>query len=240
MSTILKVKDLRVAFGSEAVLENLSFEVEKGEVLAVIGPNGAGKTVLFRTLLGILPHEGRMEWMPNVKIGYVPQKLSVSRDLPMTVLDFLNLKNTSKAEAYEALEAVGLKRGEGADRHHFERHILNARLGELSGGQMQRVMIAYALMDHPDVLLFDEPTTGIDIGGEETIYNLLGKLHREHSLTIILITHDFNIVYRHAEKVLCINKEKVCFGSPKEALDPKILEKLYGAQVGIYPHEHGH
>lgn len=230
MQSILKVKDLRVAFGSETVIEHLSFEVEKGEVLAVIGPNGAGKTVLFRTLLGILPHEGLVEWLPNIKIGYVPQKLFVAKDLPMTVLDFLRLKSAPEAEINEALEAVGLQ----------PEKVIRVRLGELSGGQMQRVMIAYALINHPDVLLFDEPTTGVDIGGEETIYNVLGKLHREHGLTIVLITHDFNIVYRYAEKVLCLNKEKVCFGAPKEALDPKILEKLYGSQVAIYPHEHTH
>ncbi|MDO8466837.1 MAG: metal ABC transporter ATP-binding protein [bacterium] len=240
MPAILKVQDLRVVFGGEPVISNLSLEVTKGEVVAVIGPNGAGKTVFFRALLGILPYEGKIDWMPNVKVGYVPQKLSIDRDLPMSVLDFLRLKGASEAEIYEALESVGMRRGESADQHHFRRHVLGARIGELSGGQFQRVMIAYALMNHPDVLLFDEPTTGIDIGGEETIYNLLGKLHREHGLTIILITHDFNIVYRYAEKVLCLNKEKVCFGSPKEALNPKILEELYGSQIGIYPHEHQH
>ncbi len=240
MQPILKVKDLRVAFGSETVLDKLSLEVNKGEAVAVIGPNGAGKTVLFRALLGILPHEGTVEWMAGAKIGYVPQKLSVARDLPMTVLDFLRLKGASEAEIYEALDSVGLRTGDAANQHHFRHHVLGTRIGELSGGQFQRVMIAYALMNHPDVLLFDEPTTGIDIGGEETIYNLLGQLHREHNLTVILITHDFNVVYRYAEKVLCLNKEKVCFGVPKEALDPKILEKLYGSQVGIYPHEHKH
>lgn len=229
MPTILKVQDLRVALGGEAVIDSLSLEVNKGDVVAVIGPNGAGKTVLFRSLLGILPHEGTIEWMANIKIGYVPQKLAIARDLPMTVLDFLKLKGAHKGEISEALQSVGL-----------DSKVFGARIGELSGGQFQRVMIAYALIDHPDVLLFDEPTTGIDIGGEETIYNLLGKLHREQGLTIILITHDFNIVYRYAEKVLCLNKEKVCFGSPKEALNPKILEELYGSQVGIYPHEHKH
>ncbi|MDP1719170.1 MAG: metal ABC transporter ATP-binding protein [bacterium] len=238
MPPVLKVQDLRVAFGSDVVLNNVSFEVEKGEVLAIIGPNGAGKTVLFRALLGLLSYEGNIEWMKSAKIGYVPQKFFVAKDLPMTVLDFLCLKDASEAEMYEALGSVGLKGSEGSDKHHFEHHILNSRLGDLSGGQMQRVMIAYALMNHPDVLLFDEPTTGVDISGEETIYNLLGKLHREHGLTIILITHDFSTIYRYAEKVLCLNKEKVCFGAPKEALDPKVLEKLYGAQVGVYPHTH--
>ena len=110
----------------------------------------------------------------------------------------------------------------------------------MSGGQFQRVMIAYALINHPDVLLFDEPTTGIDLGGEETIYALLEKLHKDHKLTIILITHDLNVVYRYASKALCLNREKVHFGSPKEILSSQVLEDLYGAKVGLYTHDHQH
>lgn len=239
MSTILNVQNLRVAFGRDSVLENLSFELQKGEVLAVLGPNGAGKTVLFRALLGLIPYEGTIEWLKNIKIGYVPQKLSVARDLPLSVLDFLRLKECSENEIYEALRSVGFLRGEYADGHHSH-HLLRARLGELSGGQLQRVMIAYALINHPDVLLFDEPTTGIDLGGEETIYALLEKLHKDHQLTILLITHDLNVVFRYAGKALCLNKEKAHFGSPKEILSPRILEDLYGAKVGLYTHDHQH
>ena len=239
MSTILNVQNLRVAFGHNVALENLSFELQKGEILAVLGPNGAGKTVLFRALLGLLPREGEVSWMPNVKIGYVPQKLSIAKDLPVSVLDFLRFKHSSEHEVFEALRSVGFL-GSEHDEHHWRHHFLDARLGTLSGGQLQKVLIAYALIDHPDVLLFDEPTAGVDIGGEETIYSLLGKLHREHNLTILLITHDLNIVDRHAEKVLCLNREKICFGAPKEVITPQVLEKLYGSQVNIYPNDHKH
>src|SRR3989344_9563279 len=239
MSTILKVQSLGVAFGTYSVISDLSFELQKGEVLAVIGPNGAGKTVLFRALLGLLPYSGEVSWMKNVKIGYVPQKLSIGKDLPVSVLDFLRFKKGSEAEIYEALKSVGFL-GTEHDEHHWREHLLNARLGELSGGQLQRVLIAYALIDHPDVLLFDEPTAGVDIGGEETIYSLIEKLHAKTGLTILLITHDLNIIYRYAGKVLCLNKSKICYGSPREALDAKVLEELYGAKVNIYPHEHQH
>ncbi|MEK7641082.1 MAG: metal ABC transporter ATP-binding protein [Patescibacteria group bacterium] len=238
MSTILKVQDLRVVFGSQVILKNLSFEVNQGEVLAVLGPNGAGKTVLFRALLGLVPIEGVVEWLKNIKIGYVPQKLAVSRDLPLSVLDFLKLKESSVAEIDEALRSVGFIKNDSD--HQARQNLLNARVGELSGGQFQRVMIAYALINHPDVLLFDEPTTGIDLGGEETIYALLEKLHKDHKLTIILITHDLNVVYRYASKALCLNREKVHFGSPKEILSSQVLEDLYGAKVGLYTHDHQH
>ncbi|MBI2024936.1 MAG: metal ABC transporter ATP-binding protein [Candidatus Harrisonbacteria bacterium] len=230
---ILSVKNLNVRFDSKSIIENLSFDIQKGEVMAIIGPNGAGKTVLFRALLGLIPSDGRIEWPKNIKIGYVPQKLAVDEDLPLSVMEFLRFKGASDEEIYEALEAVGFLKG-----HDF----LRSRLGNVSGGEFQRIMIAYALINHPDILLFDEPTAGVDIGGEETIYSLLERLHQKENLTILLITHDLNIIYRYAKKALCLNREKVCFGVPKEVLSPEILEKLYGAKIGVYEHngEHTH
>lgn len=225
--SLLQVKNLSVRFGNLAVLENLSFDVEKGDVLAIVGPNGAGKTVLFRALLGLIPYQGEIVWPKHVKIGYVPQKLAVEKDLPLTVMEFFRFSGASKNEIYESMDSVGL--------HH---HLLNSRLGQLSGGEFQRVLIAYALINHPDILLFDEPTAGVDLGGEETIYSLLAKLHRQIGISILLITHDLNVIYRYAEKVLCLNKERVCYGSPKETLTPKTLEELYGSQIGLYKHHH--
>ena len=230
---MLSVKNLSVRFDGQTILDNLSFDVKKGDFVAVLGPNGAGKTVLFRSVLGLIPFEGSVKWQKNVKIGYVPQKLSIERDTPLTVLEFLALKNAAPEESYEALQAVGfIKDGE---RGRWE-PLLGTRLGQLSGGELQRVLIAYALINHPDILLFDEPTAGVDIGGEETIYSLLDKLHREHGLTTVIITHDLHVVAKYAKKVLCLNREKVCYGSPKEALDPKILSELYGTDINLYAH----
>ena len=230
MQSMLKVKNVSVHFNNKAVIQGLSFELNKGDVMAIVGPNGAGKSVLFRALLGLVPYEGEIQWPENVKIGYVPQKLAVERDLPLNVMEFLQFKGASVNEIHESLHSVGL-----------DHCVLGkTRLGQLSGGELQRVLIAYALMNHPDVLLFDEPTAGVDIGGEETIYSLIEKLHAKTGLTILLITHDLNIIYRYAGKVLCLNKSKICYGSPREALDAKVLEELYGAKVNIYPHEHQH
>ena len=239
MPKILSIKNLNVRFDMLSVLEDITLDVERGDVLAIIGPNGAGKTVFFRALLGLIPYEGEVSWMKNVKIGYVPQRLSVAKDLPLSVIEFLKLKGAPNEEIYEALQEVGFLKGH--DQRHWEHHLLKARLGNLSGGEFQRILIAYALINHPDALLFDEPTAGIDIGGEETIYSLLEKLHKKLNLTIMLITHDLNIIYRYAPKVLCLNKEKICYGSPQEALNPKVLEELYGSKVVLYQHgEHGH
>ncbi len=236
-SRILQVENLNVEFDGQKILEDISFFVEKKDVLAVIGPNGAGKSVLFRALLGLIPHSGKISWQKNIKIGYAPQKLAIDRGLPLTVREFLALKSTNKNQILSALTSVGIDTGP-ENEHHLEHHILNKQIGFLSGGQLQRVLIAWSILDNPDVLLFDEPTTGIDIGGEETIYNLLHELQDKKSLTILLISHDLNVVYKYAKNVICINKERVCFGAPHAVLNPQELSSLYGGDADFYHHQH--
>ncbi|MDP3778789.1 MAG: metal ABC transporter ATP-binding protein [bacterium] len=229
---ILEVNKLCVKLDHENTLDDISFTVKKGEALAIIGPNGAGKTVLFRTLLGLLPHKGNIEWQKGIRIGYVPQKFFIDKSFPITVKEFFLLKaggfwmpdKTFVSHLEHELVLVGL----GKD-------ILAKPLSELSGGQLQRILISWAMLNHPDVLLFDEPTAGIDVGGEETIYTILHKLQEDRGTTILLISHDLNIVYRYADNVLCINKAMVCHGKPEDILNPKELAHVYGAG-GFYHH----
>ena len=225
-SVILEVKDLYVNFRGESVLSNISFSLKKGYALAIVGPNGAGKSTLFRALLGLVPYRGTISWEKGVKIGYVPQKLAVERDLPLSVYEFLGFRGRDP-EIAEAFNAVGIHDDSLRDR----------QLGALSGGELQRVLVAFAIMGNPDVLLFDEPVAGIDLGGEETIYNLLLRLHKEKGLTIVLISHDLDVVYRYADEVLCLNKKLVCFGRPEEALTSESLKKLYGDSA-LFHHTH--
>lgn len=243
-NTLLKVDDLNVSFDSDKVIKNLSFSVNRGDVMAIVGPNGAGKSVLFRALLNLIPYSGKIEWRKDLKISYVPQKFSIDREMPLSAREFLEFKKKNISEITNALKMVGIgaehKRDPEHQLRHINSHVLKQRLGWLSGGELQRVLIAWALLDNPDVLLFDEPTSGIDVGGEETIYNLLKKLHTEHNLTILLISHDLNIVYKYANNVLCLNKEKICFGLPKDVLDPSALLKLYGGEAGFYEHDKHH
>jgi len=224
-SPILKVKDLNVKLENEEIIKDLSFEVRKGDVLTILGPNGAGKTVLLKTLLGILPYQGEIKWQKEVKIGYVPQRLPFIKDTSMSVKDFFELKGASKEEIEKTLNSVG-----------FEDSFLNKNIGELSSGQFQRILIAWALIGNPSVLLFDEPTTGIDIGGEETIYTLLTRLKEQRNLTILLVTHDLSVVFKFSNFVICLNKCPICQGIPKEVLIPETLNKLYGAEVKFYEH----
>ncbi|RLC35347.1 MAG: metal ABC transporter ATP-binding protein [Candidatus Nealsonbacteria bacterium] len=222
---ILEVKNLNVILAGEEIIKNLSFEVKEGEVLTILGPNGAGKTVLLKTLLGVLPYQGEISWKQGIKIGYVPQRLPFIKDIPMSVSDFFKLKETLQEETKEILNSVG-----------FKENFLNKKIGELSSGQFQRILVAWALVKNPNVLLFDEPTTGIDIGGEETIYTLLARLKEKRNLTILLVTHDLSVVYKFSNFVVCLNKCPICQGEPKEVLTLEVLQKLYGEEVKFYEH----
>lgn len=232
---ILEVNNLSVSFGGEIVIGNLSFNLKEGENLAVVGPNGAGKSVLLKALLGVLPYSdgsgkvaGQIKWEPGLKISYVPQKILPEKGLPLSVEEFFKIKGAKKDQAAALLQSVGL----------VDKNFLKKRISDISSGQLQRTLVAWGLIGEPQVLLFDEPTSGIDIGGEETVYNLLWQMEKERNLSIILVTHDLNVVYKFANKVLCLNKEMVCFGEPKQALEPSSLNKLYGGEVNFYTHEH--
>lgn len=235
--TVLRVENLGVTFETHEVLKDIGFFVQKGDVVALVGPNGSGKSVLFRALLGLVPHSGAVVWAEDIKVSYVPQYLSIDRELPLSVREFLRFKTSDADKIIDALRSVGLADKQHS-RYHVERHVLDQRIGLLSGGQLQRVMVAWAILDDPEVLLFDEPTSGIDVGGEETIYNLLKDLRDRRELTILLISHDLNIVYKYADSVICINKEMVCHGAPSEVLDPSSLVNLYGGEASFYQHQH--
>jgi len=227
--TILKVKNLNVELDGEKIICNLSFELKRGEVLTILGPNGAGKTVLLKTLLGIFPYRGEIEWKENIKIGYVPQRLPFVKDFPMTVEEFLKLKTKDEKEIKEKLKFFG-----------FNEKFLKKKISEISSGQYQRVLILWALIENPDVLLFDEPTSGVDISGEESIYKFLEKLKNEKNLAIILVTHDLSVVFKFSDYVICLNKCPICKGKPKEVVTPENLTKLYGQEIKFYEHYHGH
>lgn len=229
MGPILHVSKLRVILDETEVFRDLNFDLNENETLVVLGPNGCGKTVLLRTLLGLLPYQGEVSWKAGVKIGYVPQRVPLKRDLPITVENFFGLKNVSSRAAAEALQEVGI--GDQA--------FLRKQLGILSSGQFQRVLIAWALVSRPEVVLFDEPTAGIDIGGEETIHSLLKKTQSEHRFAVILVTHDLSAVYSEATNVLCMSHRKLVYGRPNDVLDPETLRELYKTDIKFFRHQPG-
>jgi len=235
---ILTVSGLKVEFDNHVILDDVSFEVVRDSTLAIIGPNGAGKSVLFRALLRLIPYKGVITWSSDAKIGYVPQKLAVAKDLPLTVNEFLHFKEGSQEKVYEVIRSVGFL--EEAAHLHNDKRVLNTRLGDLSGGELQRVLIAYALLGNPNVLLFDEPTAGVDVSGEETIYDLMHKLQAKADLTIMFISHELQVVNHYADNVLCLNKENISFGPPIDAVNKETLAILYGEDVHLHKHLESH
>jgi zinc transport system ATP-binding protein len=224
---ILEVKNLSVTLNNEEILKNLSFEVYEDEVLAILGPNGGGKTTLLRALLNIVPYNGEIKWKENIKIGYIPQRLNPIKDLPLSIKEFFELEDVKQEETLNILKTLGLNED-----------ILYKKLNELSSGQFQRILIGWSIAKNPEVLLFDEPMTGIDIGGQETVYNLLSKLKKEKKFTIIFVTHELSIINKLADKVLCLNKEMLCYSIPEEILNPETLSSLYSKEVKFYRHTH--
>ena len=228
---LLRVKDLSVTLGNERIIDHLSFGVEPGQILTILGPNGSGKSVLLRTLLGFLPYEGTITWSRRHRIGYLPQGLNqlLTKDLPLTVRDFFGLKNPvpDRTEISRYLPLVGLTED-----------ILSKIVGNLSGGEFQRMLLAWVLVGEPEIVFLDEPTTGIDLGGGETVYSLLKKIKQEKQLTIILVTHDLNVVYGFTDKVLCLSRKgHTCFGAPREVMSPQALESIFGMKLKFYDHK---
>ena len=217
-------------FGETNVLTNLTFSVSEGSSLAIIGPNGAGKSVLLRSLLGSIPFDGTVEWAPGTRVGYVPQKLDIERGLPLTGNDLLRarlaLAPESDVSIAHALDIVGLPSAAG-----------DKLIGTFSGGQFQRLLIGFALLGKPTVLLLDEPTSGVDQPGQEQINALLHRLQHEQRLTILFISHDLSVVYSYSDDVLCLSRTKPCFGPPKQTLTPQVLEDLYGTPLRYHVHE---
>lgn len=230
---ILSVSNLKVGFGRHRVIENLSFNVEQGDNLAVIGPNGSGKSVLLRTLLGLLPYSGVVRWAPGTKLGYVPQAIAADRQLPLHIIDLLSAKahilKLSEEEVRKVASSVGLTD-----------ELLATRVGILSGGQFQKALIAFSLLGRPTVLLVDEPTASMDELAEEHVYELLERLRVERNLTVLMVSHDLSIVYQRATKVLCISKGKPCFGAPRDILTPEMLAAVYSVKPQFYQHMHDH
>lgn len=231
MTNILKVENLAVTLDGETIIKDINFDLEKGDNLAIIGPNGSGKTVFLKTLLGFFPYQGKIEWMENTKLGYVPQKIDADRHLPIDLENLLGAK--AKILCLKKSDVKGV-----IETAKITDKILKTPIGHLSGGQFQRALIAFALLGRPNVILLDEPTASIDQLGEEQIYELIHELQEKYGITIILVSHDLAIVYKYATKVLCLNKTGLCFGPPESTLTPDVFKRLYGEQHKYVHHAH--
>jgi zinc transport system ATP-binding protein len=231
----LEIKNLSVSLGGINVLQNINFSLEKGEIAALVGPNGAGKSTLIKAILGLVPYKGEIKILDKASkrkslhsLGYVPQYFSFDLEFPLTVNEFLsfNPKLKDKREIDKALKEVEMS--EYRDK----------KLAKLSGGQKQRVLIAQAILSDPEILFLDEPTTGIDASGEKGFYEIIEHLNKVHGTTIIMSSHELSMVYKYADKVICLNQKMYCSGDPSKAITKDVLDKLYGKDTELKPHSH--
>lgn len=223
----LTVHDISVRYGERVVLDRVSFSVDRGDVVAIIGPNGSGKTTLVRAILGLTVVAGDILWEERPSIGYVPQYVDFDRSFPLTVEELLLLRLPGHRFwrhddiAHDAVNHV--LHDVGAAK------LIEKPIGVLSGGELQRVLIANALLPNPSLLVLDEPSSGIDIEGEETIYSLIHRLAEQRGMTVLLVSHDLDIVFRYASKVVCVNRKLICQGVPSKVLTAQMLSKAYAA-----------
>ena len=223
------------SISSKTVLKDINLKIYEGQILTLIGPNGAGKTTLIRIILGILKSDkGSVYLRPNLRIGYMPQTLVIDSILPINVAGFLKLAQPTRNEDILALQ----------DRLEIS-HLSGEQIGSLSGGEMQRVLLARALLRNPHLLILDEPAQGVDISGQSKLYDLINEIRVDRCCSILMISHDLHLVMSSTNEVICLNRHICCHGKPEHvSSDPAFLE-LFGAAGGsnnlaIYAHRHNH
>lgn len=231
-TVLVKLDGITVCFNGKNVLQDISFDILSDQIVTVIGPNGAGKTTLLKIILGIIrPDQGSVWKKEGIKIGYVPQKLNLPRTVPLTVERFLCLENKyDRAELLQALEETGAQ------------NLLSRSIHPLSGGEIQRVMLARTLLKQPDLLVLDEPAQGLDPAGEEQLYSLLSELNKTKHCAIVMVSHDLHVVMASTHQVLCLNRHICCSGTPDEISDLPDYHTLFGknSSLAFYRHHHDH
>lgn len=228
---LVVLEDLNVRIGSSVILSNINLKITPGKVVTLMGPNGAGKSTLLRVILGLIkPTQGQVVIKDGLRIGYMPQKLQLDPSLPITVDYFLKLTNASKVlSVTSVLKSVGALKLQNSSMHN------------LSGGELQRVLLARALMGKPDLLILDEPLQGVDIQGQKSLYALLAEIHHKWKCAVLIVSHDMHMVFSESNEVICLNKHICCTGQPESIVHEPEYIKLFGSAVfAAYKHEHDH
>lgn len=233
-STLIAAHEVSKVFESRTVLDNVSLEVNEGKIVTLIGPNGAGKTTLVRIILGLMtPDSGVVTRRKGLNVGYMPQKLVIDPTMPIAVSRFLELSGSSDPEQLsDTLEQLKIP------------HLLNSPLTSISGGEMQRVLLARAMLRKPQLLVLDEPAQGVDVSGQAELYGLISEIRDRQNCGVIMISHDLHLVMSSTDEVVCLNHHVCCHGEPEHVSnDPAFLD-LFGASsaesLAVYTHNHNH
>lgn len=234
ITALLSARGLALANGGTPVLSDIDFDIHEGEIVTLIGPNGAGKSTLVRVLLGLIkPDAGGVRRRADARVGYVPQRVDIDVAMPITVQRFLSLGG--KVAPGDIAARLG-EAGAG--------HIAGRQLGQLSGGELQRVLLARALLRDPNLLVLDEPVRGVDYAGEAELYNLFARLRDTRGLGVLLVSHDLHIVMASSNRVICLNQHVCCSGVPETVAQHPEYARLFGSEAarsfGVYHHHHDH
>jgi zinc transport system ATP-binding protein len=231
---LLTAQNVSVTYGKKNVLDNINLSIERKQIITIVGPNGSGKSTLLKVLLGLIkPSQGRVSRDRNIRIGYLPQRFSVSRSIPISVERFLQLRQHAQpADISYCLNEV------------HAAHLRDKQLHHLSGGELQRVMLARALLASPNLLVLDEPAQGLDINGEIALYKLLEKIHLERQCSILLVSHNLHMVFKSSHRIICLYHHICCTGKPTDIVSHPEFNQLFGAEVtqylSTYQHHHDH
>jgi len=231
---LVTLQNIGVCRAGRWLVRGIDLTVSAGEIVTIIGPNGSGKSTTAKTVIGVIePDEGRVVRAENLRVGYVPQKLSINRAMPLTVRRFLKISDGQTPSAVEkVLDLVGVKK------------LANAQVHVLSGGEFQRVLFARALLGRPQLLVLDEPVDGVDFSGSLALYQLITKTRDETGCGVLLISHDLHVVMAQTDSVICLNSNVCCRGSPELVAENPEYLKLFGKgaaqDLAIYKHQHDH
>lgn len=232
---LIGARGLDYKANGRSILQGIDLDIHEGEIVTVIGPNGAGKSTLVRTLLGLQKPTGGEVWRKDgLVVGYAPQRFDLDKTIPMTVSRFVAMgrATATSADIETVLKEVGASKLE------------ERQLGELSGGELQRVILARALVRNPQLLVLDEPVRGVDYAGEAELYTLISSLRSEHGLGVLLVSHDLHVVMAQSDRVICLNRHICCSGVPESVAQHPEYSRLFGVQAarafGLYLHRHDH
>lgn len=232
-NTLLEAHQLGVTRGGRRILSGADLTLEAGKIVTLIGPNGAGKTTLVRCVLGLIqPDQGQLWRQKGLRIGYMPQKLHIDPSLPLTVRRFLTLGGHPRVPLDEVLAQTGIEA------------LTQSTMSHLSGGETQRVLLARALLRDPRLLVLDEPVQGVDLSGQEALYQLINDIRRERQCGVLLVSHDLHLVMATTDTVVCLNQHVCCSGHPDHVSNDPAYLALFGDRakpvVAPYTHHHDH
>lgn len=241
MSLLLKAEHIYHTYAQTEVLHDISLQIHAGEIVTLIGPNGAGKSTLLKILLRLLtPSAGKVTQQAGLKIGYMPQKIHIDPTLPMTVGYFLELGQVTTRQGLFFSAHHTIETSPVVDELAI-RHLLKQPIQNVSGGEMQRILLARALLRNPQLLVLDEPVQGVDLQGQTELYHYINTLRQSRNLGILMVSHDLHIVMKNTDQVLCLNQHLCCSGTPQSVRQTPEFIAIFGEgakELALYEHHH--